>query len=209
MFLGLCVLQPSSVLSVKITSHRRGFESTRKDVDDNFSWAWIFRLMIILLAIRSLLMWYFIFNLAVSFSSWVFGIFDRFIFVRTILSSVRTASFRFWQLVCPIRTGGGVGLNRFPSVRSLVSSSPGLVDRSSADESILGLSRNNSLLRDRYFWNCSSIFSKFRWLEFLHFSLFKSQIQFSSLFHCSYLYSGSVLDPHWVITVRISSILLQ
>ena len=27
--LGLSVLQPSNVLSVKITSHRRGFESTR------------------------------------------------------------------------------------------------------------------------------------------------------------------------------------
>ena len=184
MFLGVCVLQLDNVLSVNTTGHRRGFESTSKDVDDNFAWAWIFLLIISLLAIRSLLMWYFIFSLAVSFSSWVFGIFDRLIFVRTIWSSVRTASFRFRQLFCPIRIGGGVGLNRFSSVRSLshVSSSSGLVDKGSADGSTLGLSRNNSLLRDRYFWNCSSIFSKFNCLEFLHFWLFKSQIQFSSLF---------------------------
>ena len=137
----------------EITVYSFWVESTIRELDVKFVFARRLWFWMSLRAIRSLLMWYFNLILAVSFSSWVFGIFDRFIFVKITSFSDITTSFCFRQhcfIVCPISIGGGVGLNRLSSVRSFSDTSNlfDVVDRAM-----------DSLLRDRYFWNCSSIFS--------------------------------------------------
>ena len=185
----------STIFISETTVYSFWVESTTTELDVKFVFTRRFRFWRSLRAIRSLLMWYFNLILAVSFSSWVFGIFDRLIFVTINSLFDKTTSFCFRQHVCPISIGGGVGLNRLSSVRSLSgeSDSSAVFDR-------------DSLLWDRYFWNCSSIFSCNQMFFIFRFqnwsSIFVTFLLLISLFWVD-------LNWDWVILALISSILLK